>query len=197
MSDVGDLLLTGLLNHGNVLLGGALFFAALGVPLPATMLLMAAGAFTRQGELGIEGAVASALVGVVVGDGCIYLIGRFSSALLPKRMQSSTGWHRAESLIARWGGWSVFFSRFLLTPIAMPISLLAGSTRYPWARYMTAVLAGEVTWVALFGGLGHFFADHWEDISQLASDFVGVLLGALLFIAGLAAIIIRGRQNVQ
>ena len=51
MSELNDLLLTGLLNHGSLLLGLVLFFAALGVPLPATMLLLAAGAFAQQGVL--------------------------------------------------------------------------------------------------------------------------------------------------
>ena len=195
MSDVGDLLLTALLNHGNLLLGGALFMAAFGVPLPATMLLMAAGAFARQGVLGMEGAAGAAVAGAVVGDGCSYVVGRYGAALLPERLQAAAGAARAAQLFARWGGWSVFITRFLLTPIALPVNLLAGSTGYPLGRFFAAVLAGELIWVALFGGLGYLFADRWEELSRLATDLVGTLLGAALALAGLVAYVLRRRRT--
>lgn len=194
MSDIGEALLTGLLNHGDLLLAGVLFMAALGIPLPATMLLMAAGAFAQQGVLDAEGAATVALVAATAGDGCSYLVGRFGAALLRVRPQVATGPSRAERLFARWGGWSVFLTRFLLTPMALPVNLLAGATRYPWGRYIATVLAGELIWVTLFGGLGFFFADHWERLSQLAGDLVGLLLGGLLIAAGIGMIVVRRRR---
>ena len=51
MSELSGALLTALINQGQWLLASVLFLAALGVPLPATMLLLAAGAFARQGVL--------------------------------------------------------------------------------------------------------------------------------------------------
>jgi membrane protein DedA with SNARE-associated domain len=184
VSDISDLLLTGLLNHGNALLGGALFLAALGVPLPATMLLLAAGAFARQGVLPLQAALVTAVAAAVTGDACSYLVGRLAGRHLPKRLQGASSWQRAAGLFARWGSWSVFFSRFLLTPIALPVNLLAGSTRHAWPRFMAAAVAGELLWVLLFGGLGHLFADRWEGISALAGDVVGLLLGAVLAAGG-------------
>ena len=44
MTEITDFLLTSLLNHGALVLGSTLFLAALGVPLPATMLVVATGA---------------------------------------------------------------------------------------------------------------------------------------------------------
>ncbi len=194
MVDLGEWLLTGLLNHGNLLLGTTLFFAALGIPLPATMLLMAAGAFTQQGELSLQGALISASCGAIAGDGCSYLLGRFSLKLAPRRLLDSSGWLRANILFARWGGWSVFITRFLVTPVALPVNLLAGSTRYGWMRFMLAVVAGELIWVLLFGGLGRLFADQWETLSQLATDLGGVLLGIVLLAAGIRLVIVRRRR---
>jgi membrane-associated protein len=195
VSGFTDQLLTGLLNYGNPLLGGTLFLAALGVPLPATMMLMAAGAFTRQGVLGIEGAAMAAVLGAISGDGCSYLIGRYGATLLPARWRTGTGQSRVSQLFTRWGGWSVFLTRFLLTPIALPVNLLAGSTHYPWHRYMGAVMLGEVTWVLLFGGLGHYFAGQWEAIGQMTGDVVGLLLGVVLFVLGLSTLVIRSRKH--
>lgn len=53
---------------------------------------------------------------------------------------------------------------------------------------MAAVVAGEVLWVSLFGGLGHVFAAQWEGLSQLVGDAVGLLMGAIFVVAGLAAL---------
>ncbi|MCF8160501.1 MAG: VTT domain-containing protein [Polaromonas sp.] len=195
MSAVSDLLLTGLLNYGNWLLGCVLFLAALGLPLPATMLLVATGAFARQGVMTLESAGAAALVGAVAGDTGSYLLGRFGAALLPARLQAATAASSAARLFTRWGAWAVFVSRFALTPVALPVNLLAGSTRLAWGLYMTAVLTGEVVWIALFGGLGYLFADRWEAISELAGDMVGILLGIAFIVAGVVAITVRHQRR--
>ncbi len=188
MTELSDWLLTGLLNHGSTLLGVTLFFAALGIPLPASMLLMAAGAFTRQGVLPMQESILAAAIGAVAGDACSYGLGRFSLQLLPAKVQHAGSWRRATALFARWGGWSVFVSRFLLTPVALPVNLLAGSTGYAWPRFMTAVVAGQLIWIFLFGGIGHYFANQWADISQLAADVAGLLLGVALVTIGVWAV---------
>lgn len=184
MTDIADLLLTGLLNHGALVLGATLFLAALGVPLPATMLLVAAGAFSRQGVMRAQEAAGVAILAAVAGDSLSYLLGRTLGERLTARWRGSTVWQSARQQFERWGLWSVFLSRFLFTPIALPVNLMAGSTRFPWHRFMGAVVAGEVIWVVLFGGLGLLFSDAWEAMSQMASDVSGLLLGGGLLVVG-------------
>jgi membrane-associated protein len=196
LSELGDLLLTALVNHGSGLLGASLFLAALGLPLPASMLLIAAGAFVRQGILPLHSAALAGLAGAVAGDACSYLLGRFAGHRLPLALTTSAQWQRAAELFARWGSWGIWVTRFLLTPLALPVNLLAGSTRYPWQRFMGVVVLGELMWVLLFGGLGHVFADQWQEMSTLAGDLGGLLLGvALGAFAGLA--LLRARRRAQ
>jgi membrane-associated protein len=194
VTELSDLLLTGVLNHGAAWLAVSFFLAALGIPLPATMLLLAAGAFVRQGVLPVEAALMAGIGGAVVGDAASYLIGRHALALLPQRWQGTASWQRAIEVFARWGSWSVFVTRFLLTPLALPVNLLAGSSRYAPGRFMAAVVAGEVAWVALFGGLGFWFADQWEGISDLAGDMVGLLAGGALVLTGVL-LFVRSRAR--
>ena len=130
----------------------------------------------------------------MAGDGCSYLIGRYAEARLPDWLRQGKGSARAAQLFERWGIWSIFLTRFLLTPIALPVNLLAGSTRFSWRKYMTAMITGELIWVALFGGLGRVFADQWEMVSQLAGDITGILLGGLLTVGGLAAVVVRNKR---
>lgn len=195
MTTLTEWLLTALLNYGNLLLGVTLFFAAAGIPLPATVLLVAAGAFSQQGSLAWEGAALSAFLGAVAGDSCSYLIGRYAAAHLPDWLSRGEASIQATQLFERWGIWSIFLTRFLLTPIALPVNLLAGSTRFSWRKYMLAVLIGELIWIALFGALGRIFADQWEMVSQLAGDLTGILLGGLLTVGGLAAIFMRKKRR--
>ena len=185
MSTLSDLLLTGLLNHGSLLLGLVLFFAALGVPLPATMLLLAAGAFARQGVLSWVSAALAGVTGAVLGDFASYAVGRHAGQRLPARLTATAAWREAADRFAHWGIWAVFFSRFLLTPIALPINLLAGSTGFVWGRFALAVMTGEVIWVLLFGGLGAVFAGSWEALSSLAGDVAGLVLGGVIAALGL------------
>lgn len=194
MSEISELLLTLLLNQGAALLGGVLFFAALGVPLPATLLLLAAGAFVRHGLLPVAWTVAAAWVGAVLGDVGCYLLGRWGAHRLPTRLTTGVAWQRAGGLFGRWGAASVFVTRFLLTPLALPVNLLAGSTRYAPTRFVLAVVSGEAVWVALFAGLGYAFADRWEWLAQLAADLVGLLLGVVVLGLGVFLLLRRAQR---
>jgi membrane-associated protein len=189
VTEITDFLLTSLLNHGALVLGITLFLAALGVPLPATMLVVATGAFSKQGVMSLQAAAGVALIAAVAGDGCSYMLGRLVGERLTSRWKSSKVWATADLQFARWGIWSVFLSRFLFTPIAMPVNLMAGSTLFPWHKFLLAVVLGEVIWVLLFGGLGLLFADSWEVLSRLASDLSGLLVGVLLLGGGIHVLV--------
>ena len=184
MTDITGALLTALINHGQLLLGVVLFLAALGVPLPASMLLLAAGAFSRQGVLDPLTAALTGSVAAASGDLASYALGRGLGARLPARWREGDTWRGAADMFARWGAWAVLVTRFLLTPLALPVNLLAGSTRYPLARFLLPVVVGEVAWVLLFGGLGYVFAQSWERVSAWADDSAGLLLGAALVALG-------------
>jgi membrane-associated protein len=191
VTEITDFLLTSLLNHGALVLGGTLFLAALGVPLPATMLVVATGAFSRQGVMSLQAAASVAVVAAVAGDGCSYLLGRLVGERLTSPWKGSKAWRSADQQFERWGIWSVFLSRFLFTPIALPVNLMAGTTMFPWHRFLVAVVVGELIWVLLYGGLGLLFADSWEVLSQMASDLSGLLVGILLLGGGAYALVRR------
>lgn len=180
MTDLTGALLTALINHGQLLLGTVLFLAALGVPLPATMLLLAAGAFARQGVIDPVSAALTGALAAVAGDLASYALGRGMGTRLPLRWREGEAWQSASRLFNRWGAWAVLVTRFLLTPLALPVNLLAGGTRYPWPRFLLPVVAGEVAWVVMFGGLGYAFAQSWERLSAWADDSAGLLMGAAL-----------------
>ncbi|NJN95184.1 MAG: LPXTG cell wall anchor domain-containing protein [Anaerolineales bacterium] len=85
-------------------------------------------------------------------------------------------------------------TRWLLTPLAIPTNLVAGSTGYPLSRFGAYVLAGELTWLLLFGGIGYAFSSQWEAVSEFISNFSGVLVGLVLL--GLGGYFLFRRRKV-
>src|SRR5829696_10519955 len=94
--------LSALQGYGTPALALVIFFSCLGLPVPSTMLLLAAGAFARTGLLRAELVVPLALLAAVMGDSCSYLVGRRSQNVLARRLQGSLSWRRAEHVFDRW-----------------------------------------------------------------------------------------------
>lgn len=195
MTALSDGLLTAVLVYGPWALALVTLLSGIGLPMPATMILMAAGAFVQQGLLDWAAAGVLAILGAVIGDNLSYLIGRLGGAVAAPRLQTSQIWTKAVAMFKTWGALSIFLSRFLITPLALPINLLAGSTGYAIWRYATIVIIGEVLWVVMFVGGGYLFADQWEMLSSIAGDFSGLLVGVVLFMASGIYLLRNKRRN--
>ncbi len=75
-------------------------------------------------------------------------------------------------------------TRWLLTPIAVPVNLVAGTSGYRLWSFVGYDLAGELTWFLLYGTLGYIFGSQWEAISTFVSDFSGVIVGVAALLIG-------------
>ena len=195
VAEISDYLLTSVLVYGTWMLGFTTLMSGIGFPLPATMMLIAAGAFVQQGVLIGESAVIFALLGAVIGDNVSYMLGRLLGAVGLQRVKNSHAWGQARIHFEYWAALSIFLSRFLVTPLALPINLMAGSTRYAMWRYAGMVLAGEILWVLIFIGIGYIFADRWEILSEVMSNLSGVFVGLVLLILSGIYLVRRVRRS--
>lgn len=168
-----------LLSYGPVALALVLFAGCLGVPLPVTMLLLAAGALVREGLF--DATLISPLVLVaIVGDCASYLMGRYGGRLFRKRLEDTPYWSRAEHALQRWGPAAILLTRFLLTPLATPTNLIAGGKRYAFQKFLLLCLIGDTLKITLFVGLGYLFAESWEAIGASINSLTWwLVLGAL------------------
>src|SRR5262245_58187552 len=132
---MSDFLLTQVINYGAPILGIIVFIGALGVPFPGTFLVVAAGAFVRQEILTWHTTGLIALACVVLGDSLSYAMGYYARDAILNRFQRSSQWSQAESSFNRWGGMSVFLTRFLITGIAMPVNLIAGTSKFSFRQF--------------------------------------------------------------
>lgn len=189
MDALSDLLLSGLLTWGLPVLGLVLVVAALGVPLPVSVLLVAAGAFARQGLFEAPLVAGVGVAGAVLGDTLGFGLGRFAQGWVVQKYGGLTLWQRTQTMFGRFGGLTIFLTRFLLPSLALPANLVAGGSGYRFMRFLALDVLGEVLWVAIYGGAGYLFGSQWESASQILSDAGSWLPGMVLTLgSGYAAL---------
>jgi membrane-associated protein len=182
---MSDFLLTQIINYGAPIVGITVLLGAIGIPMPGTLTIVAAGAFSSQGILSWPVAALIGLVGAVIGDSISYAMGYYARRPILKRFSGTSTWKQAEQSFQRWGGMSVFFSRFLVTAIAIPVNLLAGTGDFSYKRFMVFDIAGETVWILGFGGLGYLFSNEWELVGDFLSNFGGLTLGIVILGVGI------------
>lgn len=170
-----DRLLELLFTYGVVVLAPILLFAAIGVPLPGSLLLVAAGAFASGGELSFPVLLIASIVATLGGNAIGYWLGlqggEAATARWGRRFRISEGnIARAQYLFIRYGGLSVLFSRFPLSPLSAIVNILAGAARYPVRSFTVLNLIGVTVWASVYAGLGYAFGANWETISSLLSN---------------------------
>ena len=182
------------ITYGSPIVIGILFLGALGVPVPGTLLVIAAGAFIRQGIMDIYTTPPLGLSGALAGDIIVYGLGRIARGWIQNRFGQSPAWQKAEAYFNRRGGIAIYLTRWLFIPLAIPTNLIAGSSGYPFWKFLLFDITGETTWILLYGGLGYAFGSQWELISDFISDFSGLLIGVLVLVIGIY-ILFRWRKQ--
>jgi len=161
---------------------------SLGIPLPGEIALVSAALLASRSDLQIDPVMvaAAATTGAIVGDTIGYSIGRrFGMSLfvwLGGRFPKHFGPGHvalAGQLFDRWGGWAVFFGRFvaLLRILAGP---LAGALRMHYPRFLAANASGAVVWAGGTTAVVYFLvmaAERWLSRFSWVALVLAVLVG--------------------
>ena len=181
---MSDFLLTQVINYGAPLFGAFLFLGALGVPIGASVLVIAAGAFSQQGILDWLPTAILGLIGAVLGDALSFGIGFYAQDWVGQRLGRSSAWRNARKSFEARAGLAIYLTRFLVTALALPTNLIAGGSGIRFRRFMVYDSFGELTWIILYGGLGYLFGSEWELVSDFISSFGGLILGIVILGVG-------------
>lgn len=181
---MSDYLLTLIINYGAPVFAILLFLGALGVPVGASVLLIAAGAFAQQGILSWPLTATLGWVGAIVGDSVSFGIGFYAKDWVDNRFGGSPTWKSAEETFDKRAGLAIYLTRFLVTALAIPTNLIAGGSGIKFRRFMLYDSLGELTWIVLYGGLGYLFGSQWELVSEFISNFGGLILGLVILGVG-------------
>lgn len=160
--------------------------AAAGAPVPLTSLLLALGALSGAvGGPDFTLLVIFGTLGLVAGDLLDYGAGRFGGApllawLARHRRLQGTRVERARQHLELHGGLAIFFTRFIFTAVASPISILVGASRLKPLVFLGWDTAGELLYVLSALLLGRMFG------GDLAEDGAFGTVLALVTLLGVA-----------
>jgi membrane-associated protein len=178
-----DQLLAALTQYGSPALFVVVAIAAIGVPVPVTLLLIVTGSLAAQGSINVWLAIIIASAGSVAGDQIGFAVGRWGGKKLIAKFSRLLGdAERIKKLDARarsWGGAGVFFSRWLVTPLGPWINLASGAADYSWLQFTLWDILGESFGAALFIWLGHLFSDRVQEVGAIFGDVTWAIVGVL------------------
>lgn len=179
-----DHLLAALLLYGLPALFGMTAIAAIGAPLPTSLMLVAAGSFVKQGEMTLWQVIIVTSTAAVLGDQIGYGLARWGGRSLVARIGRKIGGEakirKTVALAKRWGGPGIFFSRWLVTSMGPWLNVTSGIAEYPWRRFILWDVLGDVLWVVLNVMLGYIFSDRVQAIAEVFGNLAWVILGIIV-----------------
>lgn len=180
---MNEQVLAALARYGLPALFAIVAIAAVGLPLPVTLLLIVTGSLAAQGATNVWLAIAIAAVGSVAGDQMGYAVGRWGGKALVAKLSRTIGSaERIRELDAkakRWGGTGIFFSRWLVTPLGPWINLASGAADYSWLRFTLWDFLGESFGAGLYIWLGVVFSDSVQEVGAILGDLTWAIVGIL------------------
>ena len=184
--------------YGGWLVLAATYLSCLALPVPSSLMMLAAGAFAAAGDLSLLTSAGAAYVGAVAGDQTGYAIGRKGGTPLVERLArrrklaGSIG--RARTMLDRSGVTTVFLTRWLFSPLGPYVNFIGGAMGLAWSRFTLGSTTGEAAWVTIYVGLGFFFGSQVEAIANVSGNLAG-LLAAGAVTALLGAALLRKMRN--
>lgn len=201
MTQILSQFLSLVLLYGYPTLVLAIFLSAIGMPLPLTSLLLAAGSFAAVGSLNIWILIPLVTLTAILCDIMGFYIGRILGPYVLKKITrslriSSETMKKSETAFDRYGFLSIFLSRWLFTFFGLPVNLIAGSSDYPLSKFIIAASIGEAIWASMYITLGYIFGADWELIVQYLGS-VPAILTLCVFGVGLLVLGIRLRRSYR
>ena len=165
-----DSLLSGLSQHGYLILFVAVFLEAIGMPIPAAPALLIAGGASARGSLVPGLTVASGLSAMLLGDTLMFLMGRYTGwwllgllcrlSLNPESciLSSADSFHRRGRLL-------LVFAKFVpgINTMAPP---LAGSMNMRYLQFARFDYTGAALYIGTYLSVGFLFSGALEAITD-------------------------------
>jgi membrane protein DedA with SNARE-associated domain/rhodanese-related sulfurtransferase len=189
-----------LVVYGYFLLFVWLLIEQLGIPLPATPMLLASGALTAEHTLSFPVALLVAMAGSMVADTSWFLIGRryghhVLRILCKLSMEPTTCVRKTQDSFGRRRGITLMIAKFVpgLALLAAPV---AGENGMDYASFLLFDGIGAFLWVGTLLTVGRLFGDALKRDPSLL-NWVGRFSGALLIlgIAGFLILRLYRRQS--
>jgi len=192
-----------LITYGYLLLFAWVLVEQLGIPLPATPILLAAGALSAEGKISFSLALLAALAGSLTSDSAWFLIGRkyghhVLRILCKLSMEPTICVRRTQDSFGRRRQVTLMIAKFVpgLATLAPPV---AGQNGMSYVEFLFFDALGAAAWFGILLAVGRLFGDALKRDPSLL-NWAGRFSGALLVLGILAffgARIIRRRMVLK
>src|SRR6476619_3075116 len=185
-------------EHGLPLLFAVVMIESFGVPWPGETALIAFGVLAAEGHYSIASVIAVAAAGAIVGDNLGYwLIGRLGGRALFRRWRWLNSYAdrvlpRAEALMERHGGKTVFLGRFV-SVLRYTVAWIAGLSRMGWWRFLFWNAAGGIAWATAVGLTAYYGGRTAADAIQRYGLYAAAVVLVVLIAGWLGVRYARGR----
>ncbi len=183
-----------LMMYGYLLLFAWVLVEQFGIPLPATPVLLAAGALSAEHQISFSLALAAGIAASLVADSAWFLIGRrfghhVLRVLCKLSLESAVCIRKTQDSFGRRRGVTLMVAKFVpgLATLAPPV---AGENGMAFASFLCFDGIGATLWVGALLAAGRLFGDALKRDPGLL-DWVGRFSGTLLALGIVGFFLVR------
>jgi membrane protein DedA with SNARE-associated domain len=186
-----------LTQHGLLLVFVNVLVTQAGVPVPAIPILVVAGAFVGQGQIGLAPLILVSVAASLIGDTLWYFAGRrygyrILRTLCRVSLEPDSCVKQTENIFERWGAPSLMVAKYVpgFATIAPP---LAGTMRVGLPAFLSYSAIAALLWSGLPIALGAIFQ---AEVGRTLEWLEGMGNGAVMVI-GAVVVLYIGVKTVQ
>jgi membrane protein DedA with SNARE-associated domain/rhodanese-related sulfurtransferase len=176
-----------LINHGLPLVFAAVFLEQIGLPLPASPWLLAAGALSAIGKFGLLSAVWVAIIACLAADAIWFYLGRHRGnqvlgLLCRISLEPDSCVRRTQNVFTRYGVKGLVVAKFVpgFSTVAPP---LAGMSGMSIGQFLLFDGLGSLLYGGCFILLGYFFSNQIQQILEALASVGGSALRLIVVVA--------------
>lgn len=176
--------ISGLAQHGYAILFAAVFLETVGLPVPAALALLIAGAAAAGGSLQVPYALGGTLLVMLTGDTLMFLLGRYTGwwllgILCRISLNPESCILRSADAFYRRGRALLVVAKFIpgINTMAPP---LAGSMNMRFMPFLRLDLVGAVLYIGAYFGVGFIFSDALMAVTRGYQAFGRVMAWAVI-----------------
>jgi membrane protein DedA with SNARE-associated domain len=181
-----------LVRHGYGVLFAWVLAEMLGAPVPSVPMLLAMGALIGTDNYSFALAITLILTATLLADSAWYFLGRKKGPAVLKllcriSLEPDSCVSNTRSWFTKMGAWALLLSKFVpgLGAVASP---MAGLSRMPFWKFLSADVAGSALWGGAYLGTGFLFRTQLEDVAQIAfrlgGSVIAIVIGAAILWIG-------------
>jgi membrane protein DedA with SNARE-associated domain len=185
-------------HYGYLLLFGWVLMEQGGLPIPASPLLLAAGALASQGRMHLAFVILTSSTASLLADTFWYGFGKKRGGVVLNllcriALEPDSCVRRTESTFTRYGARTLLICKFV-PGLNTAAPTLAGMVGVEFPKFLLFDFAGALLWTGAFAGVGFLFGKQLDRAAFYTQRFGGWML--VLFLTGVVAyVLFRWRER--